>query len=107
MTSHPRQQIIIICTLSNISRSKGNQEMKFCQLIEYNMGNVFLEISYIKCHGEASPRPYDIRSKLTICLDQQSEIYKVIFIVCSSWGLPKCIETKVLTTCLYHINKVL
>ena len=28
-------------TLPNISRSKGNQTMKFGQLIEYNMRNIF------------------------------------------------------------------
>ena len=32
--------------LPNISRSKGNQAMKFGQLIEYNMINIFLEKSY-------------------------------------------------------------
>ena len=32
--------IITIHALPNISRSKGNQEMKFCQLVEYNMGNI-------------------------------------------------------------------
>ena len=37
MTSQPGIHI-----LTNISRSKGNQEMKFGQLIEYNMRNIFL-----------------------------------------------------------------
>ena len=32
--------------------------MKFGQLIEYNMQNIFLEILYIKYDGEASPRPF-------------------------------------------------
>ena len=32
--------------LRNISRSKGNQAMKFCQLIGYNMSNDFFEKSY-------------------------------------------------------------
>ena len=49
------QQIITIHILSNISNSKGNQTMKFDQLIEYNMGNKFLEKSYTKCGEEASP----------------------------------------------------
>ena len=31
--------------------SKGNQTMKFGQLIECNMRNVFREKSYIKCGG--------------------------------------------------------
>ena len=54
MTSQTEQQIIII--LSNISRSKVNQRMKFFRLIEYNMRNI-LEKSHTKCGGEASPNP--------------------------------------------------
>ena len=41
--------------LPNISRSKGNQAMKFGQLIEYNMRNIFVEKSYTKCAGETIP----------------------------------------------------
>ena len=32
--------------------------MKFGQLIEYNMRNIFVEKSYSKCAGETIPRPY-------------------------------------------------
>ena len=42
VTSQTGQQIIAIHILRNISRSKDNQEMKFGQLIEYNMRNIFL-----------------------------------------------------------------
>ena len=45
-----------IHTLTNISRSKGNQAMKFGQLIEYNMKNSFLEKSYVKYGGDTIPR---------------------------------------------------
>ena len=38
-------------TLPNISRSKGNQTMRFGQLIEYNMRNIFVGKSYTKCGG--------------------------------------------------------
>ena len=38
--------------LTNISGSKDNQTMKFSQLIEYNMRNIFLEKSYTKCGVE-------------------------------------------------------
>ena len=31
--------------------------MKFGQLIEYNMGNIFVEKSYTKCVRETIPRP--------------------------------------------------
>ena len=43
MTSEPGSQAITIHILPNISRSKDNQKMKFGQLIEYNMRNIFLE----------------------------------------------------------------
>ena len=41
-----------------ISRGKGNQAMKYDQLVEYNMRNIILEKSYTKCGGETSPRPF-------------------------------------------------
>ena len=37
MTSQPKKQTVAIHILPNITRSKGNQAMKFDQLIEYNM----------------------------------------------------------------------
>ena len=70
MTSQPGQQTIAIHILPNISRSKGNQAMKFGQLIEYNMKNIFVEKSYTKCAGETIPRPLSKISKLSISLDQ-------------------------------------
>ena len=45
MTSQPGIQTIAIHILPNISRSKGNQTMKFGQLIEYILINIFLEKS--------------------------------------------------------------
>ena len=51
MTSQPRKQTITIHILPNISRTKGNQTMKFGQSIEYNMGNIFLEKPYTKRGG--------------------------------------------------------
>ena len=41
MMSQPGQQTITIHILPNISRRKGNQRMKFGQLIEYNMKILF------------------------------------------------------------------
>ena len=68
MTSQPGQQTIVIHILSNISRSKGNQTMKFGQLIEYNMRNIFLEKLYTKCGGETSPRNFSEKIKLNISI---------------------------------------
>ena len=59
MKSLPGQQTIVIHILPNISRSKGNQTMKFGQLIECNIRNIFLEKSYIKCGGETSHRLFE------------------------------------------------
>ena len=42
MASQPGLQTISIHILPNISQSKGNQTMKFGQLIEYNKRNNFL-----------------------------------------------------------------
>ena len=53
-----------------MSRSKGNQTMKFDQLIECNMRNIFLEKSYAKFGGETRPRPFSEKLKLSISLDQ-------------------------------------
>ena len=69
----------------NISRCKGNQEMKFgqlieCamkfgQLIECNARNIFPEKSYTKWGGETSP------CKLSISLDQQSRALNSLFLL--------------------------
>ena len=70
MTSQHGTQTNTIHILLNISRSKGNLAMSFCQLIEYNMRNIFLEKLYIKCDGEIISRPFSEKSKLSISLDQ-------------------------------------
>ena len=45
MTSQPGLQTTAILILPIISQSKGNQTMKFGQLIEYNKINIFLQKS--------------------------------------------------------------
>ena len=69
--SQTGKQIITMYVLPNISRGTGNQTMKFSQLIEYNMRNIFLEQSYIKCDQETLPRPFRKKSKLSISLDEK------------------------------------
>ena len=44
--------------------------MKFGQLIESNMGSIFVEKSYTKYAGETIPRPSSKKSKLSISQDQ-------------------------------------
>ena len=89
--------------MPDISRSKDNQTLKFGQLIEYNMRNIFL-----KCHAR------NVVEKVIpdSFLKNQNWAYYLwinslnsmpfVFIVWQSRGLPKHVETKVLTTCFYH-----
>ena len=49
-----------------ISQSKGNQAMKFRQLIEYNKINIVLQNSHRKWGRKTSPRPLFLFSKSSI-----------------------------------------
>ena len=70
MTSQHGKQTILTPILLHISRSKGNQTMKFGQLTEYNLENIFLEKSCTKSGGETNPRPLSKKYYLNISLDQ-------------------------------------
>ena len=48
MASQPGSQTIAIHILSNISHSKGDQTMKFGQLIKHNKRNILLQKQYGK-----------------------------------------------------------
>ena len=58
MTSQAGQQIIPIHILPNNSEGKDSQTIKFGQLIEYNMTNIFLKKSCTKFGEEAVPDPF-------------------------------------------------
>ena len=70
MAPQPGKQTISVHILPNISRNKGNNKMKFGQLIEFNMRKISLEKSYTKCGGETSPRRFSEKLILSISLDQ-------------------------------------
>ena len=72
---------IAIHILINISRSKANQAIKFGQLIEYNLRNIFRKKSYAKYGGEAMHGPFSKKSKLSISLDQQSKTLYNLFLI--------------------------
>ena len=55
--------------------------MKFGQLIECNMRNIFLEKSYTKCDRETSPRPFSEKLTLSISLDQQPTVSYSLFLL--------------------------
>ena len=68
-------------THANISRSKGNQAVKFGQLIDYNMRNIFVKKSYAKYGRETIPRPLSKKSKLHLSSIVKS-FKQFVFIVC-------------------------
>ena len=55
--------------------------MKFDQLIEYHLRNIFLEKSYTKCARETIPGPFLKKSKLSISLDQYSKVLYILFLL--------------------------
>ena len=67
--------------MTNISKSKNNQEMKPGQLIEYNLWSIFLEKPYKKYNGETIPRPFSKKSKLSISLNQYSKVLYILFLL--------------------------
>ena len=71
MMSQPGLQTIAIPILPNITLSKGNQTMKFSQLIEYNKRNIFLQKLCGKRGRETSPiyflKKLSMRGKQVIC----------------------------------------
>ena len=58
MTSQPGLETESIHILPNISQSKGNQTMKFGQLVDYNKRNTFLQKLCGKWCSETSSRPF-------------------------------------------------
>ena len=71
MTSLTGHQIIKTHIYSNILQSKSNQAMRFGQLIEM----FFLKNHTQKLGGKISLMPFNEKVKLSISLDQQSEIF--------------------------------
>ena len=64
MASEAGKQTITIHILSNISRNRGNQTMKFGQLIEDNVRNTFLQKSCRKLGKETGFIPlFDFRER--------------------------------------------
>ena len=82
MTSQPGKQTIAVHILSNISTNKDRQKIKFGQLIEYHMRNLFLEKSCTKYGVETSYRDLFLKKlKLNISLDQQSKVSYRLFLL--------------------------
>ena len=94
----PGSQTIALHILINISRSKGNQTIKFGQLIECIMRNNFLKNHTRNVLGKLF---LFLKTKIKhiICF----KFYAVCFYCMPSWGISKYIEAKVQATCFYVV----
>ena len=64
--------------------------MKFGQLIEYNMRNIFLKKSCTKYGRGTIPTPFSKKTKFSISLDNFS---KVLYGLCLLYGMLRATET--------------
>ena len=55
--------------------------MKFGQLKEYNVKNIFLEKLYTKCGWETISRLFSTKSKLSISPDGKSKVLYSLFLL--------------------------
>ena len=94
MTSHTGQPIITRQIISNISKSKGNQSMKFSQVIEHNVRNVFL----LKNDPERlDPDLFQFYEPFTGLSCHMATKWKsvVIFLFCKIIPIPYCVSKRV------------
>ena len=70
-------------------RSKNNHAIKFGQLIDYNVRNIFLEKSYRKFCRETSPRPFLENWNLAYLWVNSLKFYTVYFYWVPSWWVYK------------------
>ena len=72
--------MISIHILPNISRSKSNQNMKFSEFIEHNR-NIFLKNHTQNVLEKVVGDPFIKNTKLSISLDQQSEMFENLLLL--------------------------
>ena len=104
MTWQPGYQTIAIQILSNISRSKYNWTLKFGQLIEYNMRNIFVQKSYTKCGGETIPRSFSKNIEIEYISGSITLNFNTVcFFFMLIKGISKYTENNLKTICFYLI----
>ena len=80
--------------------------MKFGELIEYNMRNLFLEKSSTNYDGETSPESFSGKLKLSISLDQHSNVLHSLFLFYPKLRAIEKKEAKLQITCFYLILSI-
>ena len=69
--------------MTDISKSKDNKAVKYDQVLEYNMRNIFPEKSYTKCGGDTFRGPFSKKLKLRISLGSVALLFIwFVLIVC-------------------------
>ena len=68
--------------MHNVSKSKASRTIKFGQSVVSIMRNILLKKLYTKCGKEYDHTHFLEKSRLSISLDQQSEILISFFVVC-------------------------
>ena len=104
VTSQPGKETFAMHILPSISKSKGNQTMKFGQLINITWG-----IFFFKKHTQIVleilfPGPFLQNQNLAYLWTNSLKLHTVCFYCMPSWGLSKYIETKLQSTCFYLIK---
>ena len=77
--------------------------MKFGQLIEYNIRNIFLKNHAQNVVEKLVPDPFLDNENWEYLWMNSLKFYTVCFYCIPSWGLSKYIETKLQITCFYPI----
>ena len=105
MTSQPGKQTIPMHILTNVSRSKSNQGMKFGRLIKYECGLFFLNNHTQNVLNKLFPDPFLENQNWAYLWVNSLKRYAVCFYCMPNWGLSKYIETKLQNFCFYLFKK--
>ena len=97
------KKIRLISNFVTSQPGKGNQTMKFGQLIQCKIKNIFLEKSCAICSGETSPRHFLKNQNRAYLWINSLKFYIVCFYCMVSRGLSQYTETKLQTTCFHLI----
>ena len=93
MTPQTGKQTTAIHTQPNISRSIDHRTMKFGQLIENNMKNIFMKNNAQNLVEKLIPGPFLKNQNSAYLWINNLKFYRV----CFYWGLPAYIKSKMLT----------
>ena len=104
VTSQPGKETFAMHILPSISKSKGNQTMKFGQLINITWGTFFFKKHTQIVLEILFPGPFLQNQNLAYLWTNSLKLHTVCVYCMPSWGLSTYIETKLQSTCFYLIK---